>query len=252
MAGHNKWSKIRHRKAQVEKKKTKVWTKIVKTIMVAAKHGGSDPESNLALRYAMDEARYANVPRDTIERAIKKGAGELGTQNFENLRYEGYGPGGAAIVIEALTDNRTRTAGDVRMAFAKYGGNLGTSGCVGFMFESRGQIVVKPERVDPIRLMEVAAEAGALDVVEPTGEDAPFVVFTHPPDFLRTKEQVERAGFIIEEAALTLIPSNTTVVTGDNAKNLLKLIDMLEDNDDVQKVYSNYDVPEETLAEMDG
>ena len=251
MAGHNKWSKIKHRKAQVEKKKTRIWTKIIKTIMVAAKNGGSDPDCNLPLRYAIDEARYANVPRDTIERAIKKGAGELGTQNFENLRYEGYGPGGAAIVVEALTDNRTRTAGDVRMAFSKYGGNLGASGCVGFMFESRGQIALNPEGVDGDKLMEVAIEAGAHDVAEPQGEEAPWVIETSPQDFLTVKAAIEKAGFTIEHAGLTLIPDNTTRVEGDNAKNLLKLIDMLEDNDDVQKVYSNYDVPEEALTEVD-
>lgn len=250
MAGHNKWSKIKHRKAQVEKKKTGVWTKIIKTIMVAAKNGGMDPDTNLALRYAIDEARYANIPRDTIERAIKKGAGELGSQNYESLRYEGYGPGGAAVVIEALTDNRTRTAADVRMVFSKYGGNLGASGCVGFMFESRGQIVIKSEGVDAMKLMEVAVEAGAQDVTEPKEEGSPFVVLTDPPDFLSVKDAVEKAGFVIDEASLTLIPNNTSHVTGDNAKNLLKLIDALEDNDDVQKVHSNYEIADEELAAL--
>lgn len=253
MAGHNKWSKIKHRKAQVEKKKTRVWTKIIKTIMVAAKNGGMDPDSNLPLRYAVDEARYANVPRDTIERAIKKGAGELGSQNYENLRYEGYGPGGAAIVVEALTDNRTRTAADVRMLFGKYGGNLGASGCVGFMFESRGQIVISPLGVAPDTLMETAIEAGAQDIAEPQGDDVatPWVVTTDPPDFQRVKSAIDKAGFTIESAELTLIPSNTTRVEGESATNILKLIDALEDLDDVQKVYSNYDVPEEALSESE-
>lgn len=254
MAGHNKWSKIKHRKAAVEKKKTRVWTKIIKAIMVAARNGGMDPDSNLPLRYAIDEARYANIPRDTIERAVKKGAGELGTQNFESLRYEGYGPGGAAVVVEALTDNRTRTAADVRMAFTKYGGNLGTTGCVSFMFDSRGQVVVKPESVRGDNLMETAIEAGAHDVTEPPpdGEDAPWIVSTEPADFLRVKDAIEKAGFEIEEASLTLIPNNTAKVEGDNAESLLKMIDMLEDNDDVQKVYSNYDIADQTLAEHDG
>ncbi|MFN7020226.1 MAG: YebC/PmpR family DNA-binding transcriptional regulator [Phycisphaerales bacterium] len=251
MAGHNKWSKIKHRKAHVEKKKTRIWTKIIKTIMVAAKNGGTDPDCNLPLRYAIDEARYANVPRDTIERAIKKGAGELGGQNYENLRYEGYGPGGAAVVIEALTDNRTRTAADVRMIFSKYGGNLGATGCVAFMFESRGQILVAPKGVNGDRLMETAIEAGAQDIAEPQADDAPWVVFTDPPDFQRVKAAIDKAGFPIESAELTLIPTNTTRVEGDNAVNLLKLIDALEDHDDVQKVYSNYDVPEDALAQVE-
>lgn len=251
MAGHNKWSKIKHRKAQVEKKKTKAWTKIVKAIMVAAKNGGPDPESNLPLRYAIDEARYANIPRDTIERAVKKGAGELGSQNYENLRYEGYGPGGAAMVIEALTDNRTRTAADIRAAFAKYGGNLGASGCVGFMFDARGQIVVAPGGVDGDKLMEVAIESGAQDVAEPAGEDAPWVIATDPVDFVKVKAALEQAGFTLEDATLTQIPNLTAKVTGDDARSLLKLIDALEDNDDVQKVYSNYDIPDEELAALE-
>lgn len=251
MAGHNKWSKIKHRKAQVEKKKTRIWTKIVKTIMVAAKNGGMDPDSNLALRYAIDEARYANVPRDTIERAIKKGAGELGSQNYESVRYEGYGPGGAAIVIEALTDNRTRTAADIRAAFAKHGGNLGATGCVGFMFESRGQIFIRPEGVDADRLMETAIDAGALDVSEPSGEDAAWTVLTEPAAFLKVKQRIEEAGFTIEDASITLIPTNTQRVTGDDARALLKLIDMIEESDDVQKLHSNYEIPEDELAALD-
>lgn len=252
MAGHNKWSKIKHRKAAVEKKKTKVWTKIVKTIMVAAKNGGMDPDCNLPLRYAIDEARYANVPRDTIERAIKKGAGELGSQNFENLRYEGYGPGGAAIVIEALTDNRTRTASDIRAAFSKHGGNLGATGCVGFMFESRGQIVVPSKGVDADRIMEMAINAGAHDVAEPVDEDSPWMITTEPLDFLKVKDAVEKAGFTIEDASITLVPGNTARVSGDDAKALLKLIDMIEESDDVQKVHSNYEIPDEELAALEG
>ena len=252
MAGHNKWSKIKHRKAAVEKKKTKVWTKIVKTIMVAAKNGGMDPDCNLPLRYAIDEARYANVPRDTIERAIKKGAGELGSQNFENLRYEGYGPGGAAIVIEALTDNRTRTASDIRAAFSKHGGNLGATGCVGFMFESRGQIVVSSKGVDADRIMELAIDAGAHDVAEPVEEDSPWMITTEPLDFLKVKDAVEKAGFTIEDASITLVPGNTARVSGDDAKALLKLIDMIEESDDVQKVHSNYEIPDDELAALEG
>jgi len=248
VAGHNKWSKVKHRKAIVDSRRSKVWTKCVKLIMVAAKHGGMDPGMNLALRYAIDEARYANVPRDTIERAIKKGAGELGQQNFENVRYEGYGPGGFAVVVEALTDNRTRTAGDVRNAFAKFGGNMGATGCVSFMFDTRGEIYIKPEGVDADRLMEDAIEAGARDVEPPEAGDAPWLVLTEPADFARVKDAIEKAGYTIEQASITLSPTNSVTLSGETAQQAMKLIDLLEDNDDVQKVYSNFEVPEAELT----
>ncbi|MBX3403358.1 MAG: YebC/PmpR family DNA-binding transcriptional regulator [Phycisphaeraceae bacterium] len=249
MAGHNKWSKVKHRKAVVDSRRSKVWTKCVKLIMVAAKHGGPDPDMNLALRYAIDEARYANVPRETIERAIKKGVGELGGQNYENVRYEGYGPGGVAIVVDALTDNRTRTAGDVRNAFAKFGGNLGATGCVSFMFETRGEIAIAPAGVDADRLMELAADAGAKDV-EPSTDDGPWLVITDPTDFARVKDAVEKAGLTIDSAAISLSPTNSVAVTGDTARSILKLIDTLEDSDDVQKVYANFEIPEAELADL--
>lgn len=249
MAGHNKWSKVKHRKAIVDSRRSKVWTKCIKLIMVAAKHGGGDPTMNLPLRYAIDEARYANVPRDTIERAIKKGVGELGGQNYENVRYEGYGPGGVAIVVDALTDNRTRTAGDVRNAFAKHGGNLGATGCVSFMFETRGEVYIAPAGVDADRLMELAVEIGARDV-EPPADDGPWCVLTEPADFARVKDAVEKAGYTIESAAINLAPTNSVVVTGDVARSVLKLVDLLEDSDDVQKVYGNFEIPEEELASL--
>ena len=248
MAGHNKWSKVKHRKAIVDSRRSKVWTKCIKLIMVAAKHGGMDPDMNLALRYASEEARYANVPRETIERAIKKGAGELGQQNFENVRYEGYGPGGFAVVVEALTDNRTRTAGDVRNAFTKFGGNMGATGCVSYMFDTRGEVYIKPEGVDADKLMEAAVEAGARDVEPPQGDDAPWCVLTEPADFAKVKDAIEQAGYVIEQASITLSPTNTVTLTGETAQQAMKLIDLLEDNDDVQKVYSNFEVPDEDLA----
>jgi len=248
VAGHNKWSKIRHRKAIVDSRRSKVWTKCIKLIMVAAKHGGMDPAMNLALRYAIDEARYANVPRDTIERAIKKGAGELGQQDFENVRYEGYGPGGFAVVVEALTDNRTRTAGDVRLAFTKVGGNMGASGCVSYMFDTRGEVYIKPEGVDADKLMEDAIEAGARDVEPPETGDGPWCVLTEPGDFAKVKDAIERAGYTIEQASIVLAPTNTVTLTGELAQQAMKLVDLLEDSDDVQKVYTNFEVPEEELA----
>lgn len=251
MAGHNKWSKIRHRKAVVDSRRSKVWTKCIKVIMVAAKHGGGDPGMNLSLRYALDEARYANVPRDTIERAIKKGVGELGGQNFENVRYEGYGPAGVAVVIDALTDNRTRTAADVRNAFAKYGGNLGSTGCVSFMFETRGEVFIAPKDVNGDKLMELAVEIGARDVEPPPAEDAPWCILTEPADYARVKDAIEKAGYTIESASINLSPLNTVMVTGAAAQSMIKLVDLLEENDDVQKVYSNFEVPEEELADLE-
>lgn len=248
MAGHNKWSKIRHRKAIVDSRRSKVWTKCIKLIMVASKHGGMDPTMNLALRYAIDEARYANVPRDTIERAVKKGAGELGQQDFENVRYEGYGPGGFAVVVEALTDNRTRTAGDVRLAFTKVGGNMGATGCVSYMFDTRGEVYIKPEGVDTDKLMEDAIEAGARDVEPPEGDDDPWCVLTEPGDFAKVKDAIEKAEYAIEQASIVLAPTNSVKLTGENALAAVKLVDLLEDSDDVQKVYTNFEIPEEELA----
>lgn len=256
MAGHNKWSKIKHRKKIVDGRRSKVWTKCVKAIMVAAKNGG-DPDMNLALRYAIDEAKYANVPKDTIERAIKKGSGELGGQDWQTVRYEGYAPGGVAVVVDALTDNRTRTAGDVRNTFAKYDGNLGSTGCVGFLFEHRGRIVVGSRSADgehiPLdRMMDLALEAGALDVRggEPSDPDdddstpAPYEFITDPTAFMEVRNAVERLieplGVKIEEAGFAMIPA-TTVAVGDpdTAERIMELIEALEDFDDVQKVFTN-------------
>lgn len=274
MAGHNKWSKIKHRKKIVDGRRSKVWTKCVRAIMVAAKMGGGDPDHNISLRFAIDEARYANVPKDTIERAIKKGAGELTGDSFETIRYEGYGPGGVAIVVDALTDNRTRTAADVRDAFSKHGGNLGTSGCVGFMFDSRGQIVLADASEEPAsiskrraggsggtsgaaagngdhtallsadRVMEVALEAGALDVIERVVDAdgtqvSPWVILTEPTALLSVKDVIEKAGYKVEEASVQMIPQSTVSVSPEHAESVVDLIDALEDSDDVQKVYSN-------------
>lgn len=241
MAGHNKWSKIKHRKAVVDKRRGKVWTKVAKAMMVAARHGGPDPAFNLSLRYAIDEARYANMPRDVIERAIKKGAGGEDTTSYETVRYEGYAPGGVAIIIDALTDNRARTAGDVRLAFTKAGGNLGTSGCVGYLFTQKGQIIVSPDGVDGEKLFALAVEAGADDVREPSGdaEDEPWVVLTDIPSFLKVKEAIEAAKLKIEAAALEMIPADRVAVTAEIGEAVAELIEALEELDDIQKVYTN-------------
>lgn len=253
MAGHSKWHNIKHRKAAVDKKRGKIWTKCAKAIIVAAKNGGPDPASNLALRYAIDEARYANMPRETIERAVKKGAGELGGENYEQVRYEGYGPGGAAIIVDALTDNRTRTVGDVRLAFGKHGGNLGTAGCVAYSFESRGRILVGATNVSEETMMETAINAGAQDVEapdDPAEEGASWTVYTLPGDFQAVKEAIEGAGMEISEAEIAMIPTTRTVLRGEDARKLMALVDALEDLDDVQKVYTNADIPDEELAAL--
>ncbi|NUQ53598.1 MAG: YebC/PmpR family DNA-binding transcriptional regulator [Phycisphaerales bacterium] len=253
MAGHNKWSKIKHRKAVVDKRRGKVWTKVAKAIIVAAKNGGPDPASNLSLRYAIDEARYANMPRDTIERAIKKGTGAGAGENYEPTRYEGYGPGGAAIIVDALTDNRTRTVGDVRLAFSNHEGNLGNTGCVAYMFDSRGQIVAKAAGLSEDRVLELAIDAGAADVEspdDPSDNDAAFVILTPVDGFQRVKDAIEHAGLTIIEARIAMIPQNKVEVRGDAAKNLLDLVDALEDLDDVQNVYSNFTIPDDEAESL--
>lgn len=241
MAGHNKWSKIKHRKAVVDKRRGKVWTKVSKAIIVAAKHGGADPAANIALRYAIDEARYANMPRDTIERAIRKGAGGEDTSTYETVRYEGYAPGGVAIVVDALTDNRTRTAADVRLAFSDAGCTLGTSGCVSYMFQLKGQIFVDPKGVQEDAILSAALDAGAQDVEAPqAGEDeAPWLVSTDVPGYLRVREALEKAGYTVVQAGLEMVPDTRTAVAGEHAEKLAELVDALEELDDVQKVYTN-------------
>ncbi len=244
MAGHSHWANIKHKKAKTDAKRGKVWGKCAKAIMVAAKHGGSDPAANLSLRYAIEEAKAANMPRDTIERAAKKGAGELGTVDFVSVRYEGYGVGGVAVIVDALTDNRTRTVGEVRLAFTKYGGNVGATGCVGYMFDARGRITIEEGDVAEDALMEVAINAGAEDV---SLEDELWTVICAPEDFITVKEAIEKAGIKIDSAELTMIPNVLTEAHGPDVARVVKLIDALEDNDDVQKVYTNLEASSEAL-----
>ncbi len=245
MAGHSHWANIKHKKAANDAKRGKIWSKLVKAIMVAAKHGGSDPDGNISLRFAIIEAKGANVPKDTIERAIKKGAGELAGQSFETIRYEGYGAGGVALIIDALTDNRTRTVGDLRMILSKYGGNLGATGCVSFMFEQKGVIAIEESKVKEDRLMEIALEAGATDV---SHEDGAWIVTTTPADFARVKEAIDSAGVETASAEVTMDPANTVAVSGETAEKLTKMIDAIEDHEDVQKVYTNHETTDEAPA----
>ncbi len=245
MAGHSHWANIKHKKAAIDKKRAKVWGKIAKKIMVAAK-GGPDPRDNLALRYIVDEAKAANMPKHTIENAIAKGSGGAGGEGYEEIVYEGYGTSGVAVLVEALTNNRNRTAGEVRNIFDRHGGSLGTSGSVAYQFSKHGVIAVRADAVQEDRLMELTLEAGAEDVRE---EGEAFVVFTQPSGFSAVKEAIEGAGIVVESAELGNIPQNTVELSEEEARRFLKLVEALEDNDDVQNVYHNADVPEAALQE---
>jgi len=244
MAGHSKWANIKHRKAAVDAKRGKIYTKLAREITVAAREGGGDPEFNPRLRAAIDKARKFNMPKENIERAIKRGTGEIEGSSYEEVTYEGYGPGGVAIIVKCLTDNRNRAASEVRHAFSKHGGNLGTSGCVSWMFERKGVITI-PGNVDEEELMMAAIDAGAEDIKQ---EDGEFVVYTEPSNLENVKESLEKSGIKVEEAKLDLIPQNTVRVEGETALKVLKLLDMLEDLDDVQEVFSNFDMPEEVMS----
>ena len=235
MAGHSKWANIKHKKAAADAKRGKVFTRLIKEITVAARMGGGDAGSNPRLRLAVDKAYDQNMPKDTIERAIKRGSGELEGVSYEEARYEGYGINGAAIMVDCLTDNKTRTVADVRHAFTKFGGNLGTDGSVAFLFTHCGQLMFPPG-TDEDRLMEAALEAGADDVI--TNDDGSFEVVTPPYDFSAVKAALEKAGFKPEFAEVTMKPQNEVEFTGDDAARMQKLLDALENLDDVQAVYT--------------
>ena len=245
MAGHSKWANIKHKKAREDAKRGKIFTKVAREIIVAARLGGGDPDSNPRLRRAIQLAKSVNMPKENIERAIKRGLGELPGETYEEVIYEGYGPGGVAILIEAITDNRNRTVSEIRTIFSRHGGSLGEAGCVAWMFERKGVITV--EGVDEETLMEVAIEAGAEDVKE---EEGVFQVITAPEDLEEVRERLESGGISVKEAQLTYIPQSTVRVEGEKAEKLIKLLDALEKHDDVQHIYSNFDVPEEILASI--
>ena len=236
MAGHSKWANIKHKKAATDAKRGKIFTRIIKEITVAARLGGGDPTMNPRLRLAMDKASDNNLPKDTVMRAAQRGAGELEGANYEEIRYEGYGIGGAAIMVDTMTDNRTRTVAEVRHAFNKYGGNMGTDGSVAFLFKHCGQLVYAPG-TDEDALMEAALEAGADDVL--TNDDGSLEVVTPPYEFVTIKEALEKAGFKAEFGEVTMKASTETEFTGDDALKMQKLLDALENLDDVQEVYTN-------------
>ncbi|MFC4654741.1 MULTISPECIES: YebC/PmpR family DNA-binding transcriptional regulator [Rheinheimera] len=247
MAGHSKWANMKHRKARQDAKKVKIFTKIIRELTVAAKFG-ADPAGNPRLRSAIAKAMLNNLSRDVMDRAIKRGAGDSGGENFEELTYEGYGPNGVAIIVETLTDNLKRTVQDVRSAFTKYGGNLGTNGSVSYLFAKKGVFSFAPG-VSEDQLMDVALDAGADDVV--THDDGSFEVFTAPEAFVDVNEALEAAGLNAEHAEVTMVPSTKAVIDADTVQKFFKLIDMLEDFDDVQNVYHNADIADEVMALVD-
>jgi YebC/PmpR family DNA-binding regulatory protein len=236
MAGHSKWANIQHRKGRQDEKRGKIWTRIIREIMVAARHGGGDLAMNPRLRLAVEKAKAANMPADTIRKNIDKATGNLEGVNYEEIRYEGYGLGGAAVIVDCMTDNRVRTVAEVRHAFSKHGGNLGTEGSVAFQFKHCGQFVFAPGTSED-KVMEVALEAGAEDVI--TGEDGAVEVICAPGDFEAVKNSLERAGLKPELAEVTMRAENTVELGGDDAVKMQKLLDIIEDLDDVQEIYHN-------------
>jgi YebC/PmpR family DNA-binding regulatory protein len=247
MAGHSKWANIQHRKNAQDAKRGRLFTKLIREITVAARTGDPDPASNPRLRLAVDKALTANMTKDTIERAIKRGAGAQEGENFEEIRYEGYGPGGVAVMVDCLTDNRNRTVAEVRHAFTKAGGNLGTGGSVAYQFAKAG-VLGYPAGSDEDRIMEVALEAGAEDVV--SYDDGSIDVLTAPEQFAAVREAMQAAGLGTDQAEVTMRAANTTSLALEDAEKMVRLLDTLEELDDVQNVYSNADISEDILAQL--
>ncbi len=247
MAGHSKWANIKHRKAAQDAKRGKLWTKLIREITVSARLGGGDPDANPRLRTAIDKGLGANMPRDTIDRAIKRGSGAADGENYEEVLYEGYGPVGVAVMVECLTDNRNRTVSEVRHAFTKAGGNLGTDGSVAYLFSKIGVISYASDS-DEDKVMDIALENGAEDLVN--NDDGSFDVITGIEDFMDVKDALVTAGLQPESAEITMKPSTSVDLTASDAEKVLRLVDVLEDLDDVQNVYSNAEVSEEVLAQL--
>ncbi len=248
MSGHSKWASIKHKKGKEDAKRGQLFSKLSKAIIIAAKEGGGNPSANLALQNAIEKAKSYSMPNDNIDRAIKRGTGELGGALLEQITYEGYAQNGVALMVDVLTDNRNRTAADVRRIFSRGGGNLGTSGSVAWMFDKKGIIIVnRSSGVDEDDLLEVALEAGASDV-EP--QDDHFEVITEPTDFRAVHQALEAAGIESASAEVTMLPKDTVKLDKDTAKKVLKLMDLLEDYEDVQEVYANFDIPDEVMEEL--
>jgi len=247
MSGHSKWSSIKHKKAATDAKRGQAFTKVIKEITVAARGGGGDPTSNARLRTAIASAKAVNMPQDNVTRAIKKGTGELPGVSYEEFTYEGYGPGGAAIMIEIMTDNKNRTVADIRHILSKHNGNLGESGCVAWMFNKKGLIVIDSDKVDEDKLMEIALNAGAEDMQR--NEDV-FEITTLPEDLESVREAIEKEGIEISLAEISRIPQATVKLGGKHAEQMLKLMEKLEDHDDVQNVFANFDIPDEVMENI--
>ena len=244
MAGHSKWNNIQNRKGKEDAKRGKEFTKIARYIMVAAKEGGADPEYNPSLKAAIEKAKAANMPNDNIDRAIKKGTGELGADIYEEIIYEGYGPGGIAVFVSCLTDNRNRTASDVRHAFDKFGGNLGQTGCVSFMFDRKGVLAIeKNDSIDEDELMLLAIDSGAEDF---ESDEYGYEIITSPEDFNNVRDLLSENGYEFTMAEISFLPQNTTELTDEkDIKNMVKLIEILEDNDDIQEIYHSWEIPDD-------
>jgi YebC/PmpR family DNA-binding regulatory protein len=247
MSGHSKWSTIKRKKGAADAKRGQLFTKLIKEISIAARLGGGDPDGNPRLRSAIAVARTENMPKENIERAIKKGTGELEGTSYEEMTYEGYGPGGVAIMIEVLTDNKNRTLAEIRHNLSKYNGNLGESGCVSWMFNLRGLILFDQDKVDEERLLEAVLEGGAEDVKE---RDREFEVIMDPVVYEDVKRAVEGAGLEYSFAEVTMIPQSTVRLQGKEAEQMLRLMESLEDSDDIQKVYANFDIPDEVMERL--
>lgn len=247
MAGHSRWAQIKHKKAHADAKKGRLFTKIVKEISVAARLGGGDPEGNPRLRLAIEKAKEVNMPSDNIKRAIMKGTGDLPGVSYEEYSYEGYGPGGVAVLIEVLTDNKNRIVSELRYLMSKHGGSLGEAGCVAWMFEKKGYILVGKGKVDEDTLMSVALDAGAEDMKNDPKEDN-YEIITRPEDLNSIKTAIESAGIPVSLAEITMLPKSYITLDEKNSEQMMKLIEVLEDHDDVQNVYANFDIPEEIMV----
>ncbi|MHC4483403.1 MAG: YebC/PmpR family DNA-binding transcriptional regulator [Planctomycetota bacterium] len=248
MSGHSHWAGIKYKKAAADAKRGKVWSKVARMIIVAAKTGGGDPAANLSLRYAIDKAKAANMPKDTIEKAIKKGTGETEGTSFEEVLYEGYAPGGVAIMVEALTDNRNRTTPEIKRLFERYGGSLGTGGCVNWMFSKKGLITVSTADTDEEQLLEIALNAGA-DDMENTGEV--YEITCDPAAYEKLKDALKEKEIPTQVTEISMVPQNTIPVNDEGtAKKIISLMDAFEDHDDVQNTYANFDIPDEIISRI--
>lgn len=248
MSGHSKWSTIKHKKGAADAKRGKIFTKIIKEITIAARMGGGDPEGNARLRQAILAAKAENMPKDNIERAIKKGTGELaGAASYEEVTYEGYGPGGVAVLVEVMTDNKNRTVAEIRHIFSKHGGNLGENGCVAWMFDKKGSIIFDKSDVIEDDLMELVLESGGEDVKE---EESQYEVITDPDSFESVKEAIDNAGLTYVLAEISMVPQTSVKLDEHRATQMLKLMEKMDDNDDVQNVYANFDIPDDVMEKL--